>query len=141
VINTDLARSGSTEILTHPREIPSLVRRTDDTRALKRAAKAERKAAEKLAKEEEARRQKGEKRREMEKQMASLRKDLGFEDGDGKGEVDWDELEKVMEGDFDEGEWERVVGKMLGSREYNVSGMSIRREIDQMLNRIGGRRG
>ena len=105
--------------MTHPREIPSLVRRTDDTRALKRAAKAERKAAEKLAKEEEARRQKGEKRREMEKQMASLRKDLGYEDG--KGEVDWDELEKVMEGDFDEGEWERVVGKMLGSRNYNVS--------------------
>lgn len=47
MINADLVRSGSTEILTHPREIPSLVRRTDDTRALKRAARAERKAAEK----------------------------------------------------------------------------------------------
>ena len=64
----------------------------------------------------------------MEKQMASLRKDLGYEEGSG-GDVDWDELEKVMEGDFDEGEWERVVGKMLGSREYNVSSSLGTRQI------------
>lgn len=101
--------------------MPSLVRRTDDARATKRAAKAERKAIEKATKEEEARRMKGEKRREMEKQMASLRKDLGYDEGE-KAEVDWDELEKVMEGDFDEGEWERVVSKMLGARNYDVSG-------------------
>jgi protein KRI1 len=55
----------------------------------------------------------------MEKQMASLRKDLGIKEG--KGEVDWDELEKVMEGDFDEEEWQRVVGKMLESRDDDVS--------------------
>jgi protein KRI1 len=55
----------------------------------------------------------------MEKQMASLRKDLGIKEG--KGEVDWDELEKVMEGDFDEDEWQRVVGKMLESRDDEVS--------------------
>jgi len=113
---------GSSNILTHPRDIPSLVRRTDDTRATKRAEKAERKAAEKAEKEEEARRLKGEKRREMEKQMASLRKDLGIKEG--KGEVDWDELEKVMDGDFDEDEWQRVVGKMLESRDEDVSNFS-----------------
>jgi protein KRI1 len=62
---------------------------------------------------------KGEKRREMEKQMASLRKDLGIKEG--KGEVDWDELEKVMDGDFDEDEWQRVVGKMLEARDDDVS--------------------
>lgn len=100
--------------------MPSLVRRTDDTRASKRAAKAERKAAEKAAKEEEARRLKGEKRREMEKQMASLRKDLGF-NGDDNAEVDWDELEKIMDGEFDEGEWERVVGQMLEKQNRDVS--------------------
>jgi protein KRI1 len=96
-----------------------LVRRTDDSRATKRAERAERKAAEKAEKEEEARRMKGEKRREMEKQMASLRKDLGIKEG--KGEVDWDELEKVMDGDFDEDEWQRVVGKMLEARDDDVS--------------------
>ena len=111
--------SGSSNILTHPREIPSLVRRMDDTRATKRAERTERKAAEKAQKEEEARRQKGIKRREMEKQMASLRKDLGIKEG--QGTVDWDELEKVMEGDFDEDEWQRVVGKMLESRDDEVS--------------------
>jgi len=51
--------------------------------------------------------------------MASLRKDLGIKEG--QGTVDWDELEKVMEGDFDEDEWQRVVGKMLESREDEVS--------------------
>jgi protein KRI1 len=55
----------------------------------------------------------------MEKQMASLRKDLGIKEG--QGVVDWDELEKVMEGDFDEEEWQRVVGKMLESRDDDVS--------------------
>jgi protein KRI1 len=55
----------------------------------------------------------------MEKQMASLRKDLGIKEG--KGQVDWDELEKVMEGDFDENEWQRVVGKMLETRDDEVS--------------------
>jgi protein KRI1 len=55
----------------------------------------------------------------MEKQMASLRKDLGIKEG--QGNIDWDELEKVMEGDFDEGEWQRVVGKMLESRDDDVS--------------------
>lgn len=115
----DDSSRGAAEILTHPREIASLVRRTDDTRATKRAAKAERKAAERAVKEEEARRQKGEKRREMEKQMSSLRKDLGFTDGDG--DVDWDELEKVMEGEYDEGEWERVVGQMLEKQNRDVS--------------------
>lgn len=51
--------------------------------------------------------------------MASLRKDLGIKEG--QGTVDWDELEKVMEGDFDEDEWQRVVGKMLESRHDEVS--------------------
>lgn len=98
---------GAATIPTHPRVIPTLVRRPDDTRKTKRALKAERKALERAAKEEEMRKQKGSKRREMEKRMESLRRDLG-EEG-----IDWDELERVMEGDWDEREWERVVGGML----------------------------
>lgn len=105
---TDSWCSGSSNIITHPRQIPSLVRRADDTRATKRAARAERKAAEKAAKEEEIRRLKGEKRREMEKQLESLKREVG----DG---VDWAEIERVLEGDFDEGQWERTLEKMMGA--------------------------
>jgi hypothetical protein len=67
----------------------------------------------------------------MEKQMASLRKDLGIKEG--KGKVDWDELERVMEGDFDEDEWQRVVGQMLESRDDEVSNLSW----DQDMKLIG----
>ena len=38
--------------------------------------------------------------------ISSLRKDVG-------DKVDWDEVEKVLEGDWDEAEWERIVGSML----------------------------
>lgn len=109
---------GSSTILTHPREIPSLVRREDDTRKNKREARAERKAAEKAAQEEETRRLKGAKRREIEKQLAALKEELG----DG---VDWEQMEKIMDGDFDEDEWERVVGSMLAAKAEEVSSSHI----------------
>src|SRR6185437_1268053 len=44
----DLCR-GAAEITSHPRILPSVVRRPDDTRKTKRQARLERKAAEKLA--------------------------------------------------------------------------------------------
>lgn len=93
--------------MSHPRQIESLARRDDDKRKLKREARAERKAAEKAQREEETKRQKGEKRREMEKQLAALREEVGDAD------VDWTAVEKVLEGEYDEGEWDRVVGEML----------------------------
>ncbi|OCF34319.1 hypothetical protein I316_03833 [Kwoniella heveanensis BCC8398] len=102
---------GSSSIVSHPREIPSLVRRPDDARKTKRARRAERKAAERAAQEEEVRAKKGSKRREMEKRMASLKADLAEEGVEGG--VDWDQLEKVLDGEWDEGEWEKVVGGML----------------------------
>lgn len=86
------------------------MRREDDSRKLKRQAREERKAAEKAAREEETRRKKGEKRREMESQLNALKKELG-EDG-----VDWTGVEKVLEGEWDEDEWERVVGAMLAGK-------------------------
>ncbi|WVR07983.1 hypothetical protein IAU60_005026 [Kwoniella sp. DSM 27419] len=102
---------GASDIVTHPRLIPSLVRRPDDARKTKRARRAERKAAERAAQEEELRAKKGSKRREMEKRMASLKADLA---GEGvEGGIDWDQLEKVLDGEWDEGEWEKVVGGML----------------------------
>ena len=55
----------------------------------------------------------------MEKQLANLRHKLG------KG-VDWTEVEKVLEGDWNEGEWERVVGKMLSAAQEDE--VSSRRE-------------
>lgn len=99
--------SGGAEIISHPRQITSLARREDDKRRLKREARAERKAAEKAAREAETKRQKGEKRREMEKQLAALREEVGDAD------VDWTAVEKVLEGEYDEAEWDRVVGEML----------------------------
>jgi protein KRI1 len=98
--------SGASNIMSHPRDIPSLVRRADDTRKSKRAARAERKAAEQAARDEEMRRRKGEKRREMDSRLASLKKDVG----DG---VDWGEVVKLLEGNYDERDWDRVVGGML----------------------------
>ncbi|KAL1412555.1 Kinetochore protein Spc24 [Vanrija albida] len=101
---------GSSTILTHPRNIATLVRREDDTRKTKRQEREERKAAEKAAREEETRRLKGEKRREMEKLVKSLKQEIG------ESNVDWEGLEKIMEGEWDESEWERVVGAMLQAK-------------------------
>lgn len=109
---------GSSNILTHPRQIDSLVRREDDKRKLKREARAERKLAEKAAKEEEARKQKGAKRREMENQLAALKEELGEEN------IDWEGVEKIMDGEFDEDEWERVVTAMLMAKADRVGGRS-----------------
>lgn len=107
--------SGSTSISTHPRNIDSLVRRPDDARKSKRQAKAERKAAERAVQEEETRKQKGKKRREMERQLEQLKAELG-------DSVDWKALEKVVDGEWDEEEWERVIGGMLSGAADAVSG-------------------
>lgn len=104
---THLTRcSNSTSIATHPRVIPTLVRRPDDARKVKREARTGRKAAEKAAEEEETRRLKGKKRREAEAMLEGLKKELG-------DKIDWEEVEKVLEGEWDEAEWERIVGSML----------------------------
>ncbi|RXK37989.1 hypothetical protein M231_04775 [Tremella mesenterica] len=97
---------GASNIITHPRNIPSLVRRPDDTRKRKRAEKKAREAEKKAAEEEEIRRLKGFRRREIESEMERLKRDLG------QG-MDWAEVERLMEGDFDESQWENVIGRML----------------------------
>ena len=93
-----------------------MVRRADDTRKNKRQARIERKAAEKAAAEEQTRKLKGQKRREMEAQIKALKQELG-----GGDDMDWTAVEKIMEGDFDEGEWERVIGTMLNEAADRVS--------------------
>ncbi|EIW71389.1 hypothetical protein TREMEDRAFT_67737 [Tremella mesenterica DSM 1558] len=97
---------GASNIISHPRNIPSLVRRPDDTRKRKRAEKKAREAEKKAAEEEEIRRLKGSRRREIESEMERLKRDLG------EG-MDWAEVERLMEGDFDESQWENVIGRML----------------------------
>ena len=82
------------------------MRRTDDARKLKRQAREERKAAEKAAEEEKTRRLKGVKRREMEAHIEALKAELG------EG-LDYTSLEGILEGDFDEEEWDRVVGEIM----------------------------
>ena len=58
------------------------------------------------------RKQKGSKRREMESQLSALRKEIG--------EKGWSKIEQVLEGDYDEDEWERVVGEALANVEDGV---------------------
>ncbi len=38
--------------------------------------------------------------------LARMKKELG-------GKVDWTEVEKVLDGEWDEDEWERIVGGMF----------------------------
>lgn len=60
------------------------------------------------------RKQKGSKRREMESQLSALRKEIG--------EKQWAKIEQVLEGDYDEDEWERVVGEALAGVEDGDGG-------------------
>ena len=57
----NLSCSGADTIHTHPRSITTLVRRPDDARKAKRAARAEKKAAQREALEENIKRSKGKK--------------------------------------------------------------------------------
>ena len=61
---------------------------------------------------------KGKKRREVEKQIEALKKELG-------DKMNWEVVEKVMEGDWDEEEWERVVGEMLRRAEDEAVSIEI----------------
>ncbi|KAJ9094327.1 hypothetical protein QFC19_008013 [Naganishia cerealis] len=98
---------GAANIVSHPREIASAARREDDTRKLKRQAKAERKAAEKAKREEETKRLKGQKRRDIEKQLAVLKAEFGE-----------DALEGLdLEGDWDEAKHEAALQKLIGAEE------------------------
>lgn len=87
------------------------MRREDDTRKLKREARKEKKKAEKEAKDIETRRIKGEQRREMETQLKAIKEELG--------DVDLAPLEKLLEDEWDEAEWERVVGELFAAADAN----------------------
>ena len=50
----------------------------------------------------------------MEAQIAALKRELGED-------MDWTALENVLEGEWDEAEWERVVGTMLNEAADKVS--------------------
>ncbi|WVO18487.1 hypothetical protein L204_106204 [Cryptococcus depauperatus] len=111
---------GAATITTHPRDIPSLVRRSDDARKTKRAHRAERKAVEKAAQEEGIRRKKKEKRKEMEKRMSDLKHNLEREGVKG---IDWIKLENLLDGEWDETIWEKAVGEILaGGRDGSDEG-------------------
>ena len=50
----------------------------------------------------------------MESQLSALRKEIG--------EKQWAKIEQVLEGDYDEDEWERVVGEALAGVEDGDAG-------------------
>lgn len=96
----DDSYSGAAQIPSHPRTLPSTIRRADDTRKLARQAKLERKAEKRAAFEEETKRMKNQKRREIVERL----RELGLE---GKG------VEELMEGDWDEGGWDRKMNELM----------------------------
>lgn len=104
------SHSGAANIVSHPREIASTVRRVDDSRKLARQAKAERKAEEKAKREEETKRLKGEKRRQIEKQLTALKAEFGE---DALAGLD-------LEGDWDEAKHEAAVQKLLAGDDDDV---------------------
>ena len=65
--------------------------------------------------EDETKRLKGAKRRELERDMAALKKEVG------EG-ADWSKVEKLLEGDFDEREWEKVIAEVLAGGQDGPDG-------------------
>ena len=72
---------GAGNVITYPRNLEGIVRKTDTRRRSAREARAERKAAETAALEAEVKRRKAEKRRELQQRCAASRHSLDFVEG------------------------------------------------------------
>lgn len=91
---------GAANIVSHPRNLATTVRRTDDSRKTARELKKEREAAKAAAFEEETKRKKGKMRREIDMRLQALKEEFGEEALKGLDlEGDWDEVahDKAMQ--------------------------------------------
>lgn len=104
---------GSSNIITHARNVTATARRADDTRKTARQLKAEKKAQQVAEREEITKREKGKKRREIERRLDTLRKELG--------EAAFKEIEGEMDGEWDEEGFDRVMDKVLQRENDDVS--------------------
>ena len=93
------------------------LRRKDDTRTQKRRARKERKEAERRAKEEQLKRLKNAKRQEMERKLQEIKNVLGEVDG-GEDAVDEAAILKMMEGDYDPEQLEKLMEETFGEDYY-----------------------
>ena len=96
---------------------PDTLRRTDDSRKLKRLARKEKKAAERKAKEERLRRLKNAKKDELEGRMKQVSQVIGSTEEEA-GEIDEASLMKLMEGDYDPEKFEKIMSDAYGEDFY-----------------------
>ncbi|KDQ13913.1 hypothetical protein BOTBODRAFT_44855 [Botryobasidium botryosum FD-172 SS1] len=95
-----------------PREIPSLVRRTDTTRKEARERRKQRKEEELLKKKEEVKRLKALKLKEVRKKLAMVSEEAGLEDIEGLEGLD-------LEGDWDPEKHDRQMAELYNDDNFD----------------------
>ena len=105
------------------------LRRKDDSRKRKRLERKERKAAERKAKEEQLRRLKNAKREEMEAKLKQIKSVLGQVEERGKA-VDEATMLKLMEGDYDPEEFEKMMNEAYGDDFYQQEDAEWKTDTD-----------
>jgi len=95
----------SAQIVTYPREVEGLVRKTDDRRKLARKRKAERKETAVAERAAEVRRLKNLKRGEVDERLAEIQRISGHQGRDA--------LSKLVEGDFDPAAYDAAMAAAL----------------------------
>lgn len=103
---------GGAEIVTHPRIVEGIVRKTDDRRKQKRAEKAARKAQEEEERRIEIKRLKNLKKGEIEEKLRDVKTIAGT------GAPDEELLGKLLGGDFDPEEHDKAMATAFGDDYY-----------------------
>lgn len=100
------------QIVTYPREVEGLVRKTDDRRKLARKRKAERKETAVAERAAEVRRLKNLKRGEVDERLAEIQRISGHQGRDA--------LSKLVEGDFDPAAYDAAMAAAFDADYYQV---------------------
>ena len=103
------------------------VRRKDTTRADKRLARKERKAAERKAKEEQLKRLKNAKRQEMDQKLSQVKAVLGAVEEEA---VDEAAIMKMLEGDYDPEKFEKAMNEAYGDDFYEKEDGEWKSDLD-----------
>ncbi|CAL8460534.1 g63 [Coccomyxa elongata] len=104
---------GAGNVITYPRDLEGILRKTDTRRRSAREARAERKAAEAAALEAEVKRRKAEKRRELQHRLDKIKDVSGGDVANkmlmkvlGKDDFDMEEYDRAMAAAFDDSYYE-----------------------------------
>ncbi|KAI8817196.1 KRI1-like family C-terminal-domain-containing protein [Fimicolochytrium jonesii] len=117
--NFRFEEEGSTNIVTHARDIEGTLRRKDDKRKKQRDAKKERQEEDKARKAEELKRLKNLKKEEIRKRLEAIRDVAGVGGGNGgsTGVFGLDEVD--LEKEFDPEEFDRKMAQAFDDRYYD----------------------